>query len=248
MYLLMSRYYAGINEAQFREDLAKKSVVFLLESEGRIYGFSSLLYSPLEVQGVRITAAYSGDTVLDRQFWGTRELGKVFLRHLWLHKMRDPFTPLYWFLMSKGYKTYLLMANNFSDYYPRPRADIPGFEKALMDAFYAGLYPAQYRDGLIRFEEAPCKLKQGVADIDAALLESNEKVALFQRLNPDWKNGTELACVARMTLSMPFFYGTKALIKKFLASRPLQVEDGKGGVSVNAAGTPRPAPAARGEA
>ena len=36
-------------------------------------------------------------------------------------------------------------------------------------------------------------------------------IAFFQRANPAWREGVELACLARMTFAMPLKYAWKAL-------------------------------------
>ena len=66
---------------------------------------------------------------LNKQFWGSPALGIQFLIYLWKLKIKSITRPVYWFLISKGYKTYLLMANNFSEHYPRFEKSTPTFEK-----------------------------------------------------------------------------------------------------------------------
>jgi hypothetical protein len=46
-------------------------------------------------------------------------------------------------------------------------------------------------------------------------MKNNPRVAFFAESNPDWREGVELACIARMTLVMPVHYA----IKVFLADR-----------------------------
>jgi hypothetical protein len=215
MFQLMQTYYDGVSREQFLTDLAKKSRVILLldETGSQIQGFSTLQCLRVTCGGKNYRGIFSGDTVVEKSFWGQRVLGKAFLRFLFKEKLRRPFEPLYWLLISKGYKTYLMMANNFSEYYPRFDAPTAQDKKAIMDAFYSTLYAKGYdaEAGLIK----PClgayKLKTGVAGISSALSKANPKVAFFQRANPDWQQGAELACLARMTLWMPFCYGLKVL-------------------------------------
>jgi hypothetical protein len=216
MLLLMQTYYDNVSREQFFADLAKKSRVILLldKAEGQIQGFSTLLCVRLSRDGKIVRGIFSGDTVVDKKYWGQRRLGKAFLRFLFTEKLRHPFEPLYWLLISKGYKTYLMMANNFSEYYPRPDRPTPAAKKALMEAFYSSLYGGAYRaqTGLIRPSGEACQLKTGVAAISNQLLQNNAKIAFFQAANPDWQKGAELACLARMTIWMPFRYALKVLL------------------------------------
>lgn len=140
----------------------------------------------------------------------------AFLKYLFVEKMRTPLTPLYWFLISKGYKTYLLMANNFPTHWPRHEKPTPAFAQAVIDGFarqkYRDFYDAER--GLIVYPSSHGQLKAGVANIDADLLRENRRVAFFQERNPTWQQGDELCCLAEMTFWMPFQYLLKTLTKR----------------------------------
>lgn len=213
---LMRAYYDSVTESQFLSDLSKKDAVILLKDRSRvIQGFSTLVSVRVKLDGRQIRAIFSGDTVVDKKYWGQRALGKAFLRYLFLEKLKSPFDPLYWLLISKGYKTYLMMANNFSEHYPRFERPTPARAGRMLDAFYSTLYPEHYdpKTGLIESRTEACRLKSGVAGIPASLLKSNPKVAFFEQRNPRWAQGAELACLARMTLLMPFQYALKVFMK-----------------------------------
>ena len=221
MFELLRAYYDDVSRAQFLADLAKKDDVILLRDRAgrQIQGFSTLVTVTVRQNGGTCRGVFSGDTVLEKAFWGQRVLGRAFLRYLFWKKLSRPLTPLYWLLISKGYKTYLMMANNFADYDPRYERPTPPDRQALMESFYRALYGPEYdaASHLIRPASAACHLKAGVAAISPALLAENRKVAFFQQANPDWEKGVELACIARMTLRMPFRYA----LKSFLVDRLL---------------------------
>lgn len=216
MLQLMQTYYDDVNREQFLADLSKKSAVILLlgKTDPQIQGFSTLLCLNVKCGEKNMRGIFSGDTVVDKKYWGQRVLGKAFLRFLFTEKLQCPFQPLYWLLISKGYKTYLMMANNFSEYYPRFDKPTPADKQAIMEAFYSTLYPNEYdaQAGLIHPLREAYKLKTGVAAISSALIDTNPKIAFFQAANPDWQKGVELACLARMTLWMPFMYALKGLL------------------------------------
>jgi hypothetical protein len=216
MFQLMQTYYDDVSREQFLADLSKKSDVILLfdKTDGQIQGFSTLLCLHGECGNKTFRGIFSGDTIVEKKYWGQRCLGKAFLRFLFTEKLKHPFKPLYWLLISKGYKTYLMMANNFSEYYPRFDKATPADKKTLMDAFYKTLYADDYdaHAGLIKSSGETYKLKTGVAAISPALMKTNPKIAFFQTANPDWQKGSELACLARMTLWMPFRYALKVLL------------------------------------
>jgi hypothetical protein len=216
MFELMQTYYEQVTREQFLKDLAKKDDVILLvdERNQQIQGFSTLMKISIRQKDKEWRAIFSGDTVIDKSFWGQRALGKAFLGYLFKEKLRQPWQPLYWLLITKGYKTYLMMANNFTEYYPRFDQPTPADKKALIDTFYLALYPGGYdvASGLIHPNAEACHVKTGVANISPLLVETNPKIAFFQRVNPGWQEGVELACIARMTLWMPFQYALKSFV------------------------------------
>jgi hypothetical protein len=220
MFRLMTSYYDSVDEAQFVADLSKKDSIILLRdtSNDMICGFSTLVTVNANMAGRKARAVFSGDTVIDKAYWGQRALGKAFLRYLLIEKLKRPFEPLYWLLITKGYKTYLMMANNFAEYYPRFDKSTPVEIKKVMDAFYTTLYAESYdlKTGLIELTGNANYLKSGVAGISEELIESNPRVAFFQKANPQWHRGVELACIARMTFLMPLRYALKSLITDFL--------------------------------
>lgn len=212
MYKLFSEYYDNHTLQTFEHDLYEKNHVILLrdKKDKSLQGFSTLLRVPLKKSGKNVLGVYSGDTVINKDYWGSGALGIEFLKYLWKLKMKRPGTAVYWFLISKGYKTYLLMAKNFAHHYPRYDQEIPPEYKTLMNEFYGKKFGEHYHPetGIISYEGKSCALKEHVADITPDLL-SNPRVAFFQQQNPKWADGHELTCIAKMTVWMPFKYAIK---------------------------------------
>ena len=216
MFALMQRYYDEVSREQFLKDLAEKDDVILLldEVDQQIRGFSTLVCVSVRLGNKTAYGIFSGDTVIEKDYWGQRALGKAFLRYLFIKKMQRPLQPLYWLLITKGYKTYLMMANNFVEYYPRFDRPTPPDKQELMQEFYPQLYPEEYNadKGVVIPAREACHLKAGVSAISESLLQTNPKIAFFQQANPDWQKGEELTCLARMTLWMPLQYALKVFV------------------------------------
>lgn len=218
MFHLMQMYYENVSIEQFKNDLLEKDHVILLmdKKDKTIQGFSTLLTVTLTDHGREVLGVYSGDTVLNKSYWGTAALGITFLKYLWQLKVQNLNKSVYWFLISKGYKTYLLMANNFTTHYPRYEKETPVYFKQLMKSFYVKKFGESYladRD-LIHFNKPSCHLRDNVAAIKESHL-SLPRVQFFQKKNPSWQNGDELTCVAEMTLLMPLTYALKKIVKGF---------------------------------
>lgn len=224
MFQLLARYYAHVDRASFERDLEQKDEVILLRdsSAGRIQGFSTLLFLETVVFGKKLRGVFSGDTIVDENYWGQTALHRAFVRRLLKEKVKRPFQPFFWFLISKGYKTYLLMANNFTDYYPSMDAYRGGLSResklrAVAHSFARTLFRDSFvpQEGIIRLKGvAPC-LKADVAPIAPSELLRNPKIAFFQKKNPGWSQGEELVCVGELNRSMVLRFGFKLLRKNF---------------------------------
>src|SRR5262249_40033802 len=102
MFELMQMYYDAMSREQFLKDLAKKDDVILLldETDQQIRGFSTLVCVGIQHRDKTACGIFSGDTVIEKNYWGQRALGKAFLRYLFAKKMQRPLQPLYWLLIT----------------------------------------------------------------------------------------------------------------------------------------------------
>lgn len=223
MFRLMNEYYEHVTCENFRNDLfEKQKVILLVERDESIRGFSTIIQTTMNSAGKSFIAIYSGDTVLEKKYWGNGILAMAFGRYLIEVKLKNPMTSVYWFLISKGYKTYLLMTNNFSVHYPRFEKGTPRSYQTVMEEFYGQRFGKLYdsKRNLIRFDQDKISyLKISVADITEEL-RRNPRIAFFEKANPDWKEGAELACVAKVTMWIPLRYVFKRFFKLFKATKP----------------------------
>lgn len=213
MYALFERYYAHTRYDRFCADMARKDHVLILrDTEGRVGGFSTFQRTRLTIGSEVHQVLFSGDTVVDEPHWGDRSLSLGFARYVAWCLSQHPLTPLWWVLITKGYKTYLLMANNFPDHWPRHDAETPRERRTLMDAIGRELFGDEYHpeSGLVVHHEPVGQLRDGIADIHEGL-RRNPRVAFFADKNPGWAEGTELLCVARVNWAIPINYVRKLL-------------------------------------
>jgi hypothetical protein len=199
MFDLMDRHYASVSRETFEADLDEKDwVIQVLDPRTEaVCGFSTQLLLDLEVDGRPIKALFSGDTIVAREHWGDNALAHVWGR-LAL-SLIDTFGEgeLYWFLISKGYKTYRFLPVFFREFYPRHDAPTPAEARAIIDALARSRYPAAYDPaaGLIRTGPGKDRLREGVADITPERLH-DPHVRFFAQQNPGHRDGEELCCLA----------------------------------------------------
>src|SRR3989338_2545040 len=202
MFYHMVQNYEGIERKTFDRDLSEKSDVILLKDteQGQIQGFSTLVVLEELVRGNKTKALFSGDTIIDKQYWGDSELESHWGKYAFSLIDKNLGTPLFWFLMSKGYKTYRFLPVFFNEFYPRYDKQTPPYEQEVLDAFASRKFPLNYdpKAGLILFDGHKDRLRQGIADIDESRLK-NPHASYFVQRNPNWAKGDELACIIPLT-------------------------------------------------
>ena len=80
MYALYDRYYGGGDATTFRADLAQKSHVIWLSEGPRVRGFSTLATQTFRTSTHEARAVFSGDTIIDHEYWGEEALARAFSR------------------------------------------------------------------------------------------------------------------------------------------------------------------------
>ena len=197
MLALMQSFYDGVREEAFANDLSKKDTCILLYGDdGSLQGFSTQQVLTISVGGGQAKGVFSGDTIIHPDSWGSLELYKVFARHFF---DREP-EPLYWFLISKGYKTYKMLPTFMKEFWPRHDAETPADARAVMAAFGAHLYPGEYNPetGVVEYRGEKDKLKAGVADVTPGRLRDAD-IAFFVENNPGYARGNDLVCLTRLS-------------------------------------------------
>jgi hypothetical protein len=218
MLSLYQNYYDMGDVSDFDRDfLQKDHVIVLLDKlTDEIKGFSTQKMLKHNIDGRNYIGVFSGDTIVDKAYWGDPALSLGFFWYMTRLSLSRPWGKIYWHLISKGYKTYLLLSRNFETYYPRYDRKTSEFDQKLMASFATQLYPHNYhpdRD-LLLFQHAHEKLKGHVAPIDQELKMKMPEVAFFEQKNPGWQKGDELVCIGHFHLLLPFYYLKKIFFKK----------------------------------
>ena len=224
MYDLYASFYENTSLDVFLHDLSKKSGVILVtrKSDDQVVGFSTQTCFDLRVEGRRIRGIFSGDTIIEPVYWGNNALASTFQRRVVIERFKHPFTPFYWFLISKGYKTYLLLTNNFYNYYPNVNGGDARYRR-VTEAYCKALFPEAFdrERMLLDFGNEYVRLKGDVAEITPELKAANPHIAFFEKINPEWRRGTEVPCVGscdyesvlRSCIDMPLKWVRKHLLK-----------------------------------
>src|SRR5262245_47521295 len=162
MYALLRTYFSGTTRARFEADLREKERVILLRdaANGRIQGFSTFMRMEMDADGTNLVAFFSGDTIVDREFWGETVLSRLWGRTVVTEaeavRAERPATAVYWFLICSGYKTWRFLPVFFREFYPNPDAPTPASVRRLIDTLGSARFGDQYLAdaGVVRFRQA----------------------------------------------------------------------------------------------
>ncbi len=218
MWEVFCRYYDNASREAFERDLEQKTEVILLKDvkEGSIQGFSTLHFSKRIHEGKRVAVVFSGDTVIEKRYWGQSALQWRFFFYVIRKKLTHPFHRTYWFLISKGYKTYLLLTRNFVEYWPRYEEPTPPWQLSLIDTLSRERFSGAWvpERGVIDFKGTKDILRESIAPIREELLKVPD-IRFFVEKNPGHGKGDELCCLGRVDSRMAQVYPRK-IIKRLL--------------------------------
>lgn len=197
LFALHQGHFDNVSPARFESDLAEKEWVIQLRHGDQLAGFSTQCVITLPFEGRVRRFLFSGDTIVDRTYWREHLLAGSF-GHLMLRLIREHGEgDLYWFLISKGYRTYRFLPVFFQQFIPRPEGLSPPELERLLQHVAEMRYGAAFdpRSGLIspgdngdRLREELCRVPEG-RRIDPY-------VEFFLKRNPRYSLGHELACLA----------------------------------------------------
>jgi hypothetical protein len=199
MWGLYDAFYDHVDRATFDADLEQKGFVLLgtEDDTGMIGGFSTVAFFTQEHQGRRVGFYFTGDTVFHPRYWGRKDLHWATLKEWIRWKLLHPTTPLYWYLICSGHRTYLSLVRNFPTHWPHHQRSTPPFERGLLDAIgrrrFGDLWkPAR---GIISTGGTQPVFKASVAPLDDSIRALPE-IQFFLEKNPDHERGDELAMIA----------------------------------------------------
>ena len=184
----------------FERDLNDKNWVILIRDTERnaLQGFSTLALYEMDYQGRRISVVYSGDTIIRREYWCTPELPRSWI-HVVLEKSVQMPQPLYWLLISSGYKTYRFLTVFYKEFYPRYDKPTPPEMQAMLEYLATQRFGSDYHceEGVVRFQNGATPLRRGIAEVTDERLH-DPHVAFYIVQNPGHVNGDELVCITQI--------------------------------------------------
>ena len=195
---LHRRYFDNVRRDVFLRDMAAKDwVIVLRDAAGTVAGFSTIRFVSLRVADEDCLFLFSGDTVVDQKHRQCGVLAGAF-GHVMLHALEEyPTSRCYWYLISKGYRTYRFLPLYFRRFYPSPERPTPSRYSRLLGAIGHRLFGDAYdgSTGIVRHAGLGDRLAREGCDVPRGR-SADPHVRYFARRNPHYAQGDELACIA----------------------------------------------------
>lgn len=198
MMALYLAHYAGSSPEIFRTDLGEKDEVLLLSLGDELVGFTTLKVYDAVWRGRNIRVLYSGDTVVARAHWGQQALAFAWIAHIGEIRRQVPETPLYWFLLVKGHRTFKYLsvfANDFFPHWQMPQLELQALAGQLAAVRYGNCFDAGR--GIVHFPASQGHLRAELAEATPEEL-SKPAVRFFFARNPGFRHGDELVCLCEV--------------------------------------------------
>jgi hypothetical protein len=195
MFGLMTEHYEGVDRRRFLGDLEEKQGCMVLsDRDGTIWGFSSYVFLHTTYDGDAVCTLFSGDTVIDGRHWGSPQLFRTFAGLLSLMLRRHSDRSCWWFLLTQGIRTYLMLPLGFHTFVPR--YDMCATEREVRLLSHLGRLKCgkdfDPETGIVRSRGYYLKEEYAPSQQRRA---GNPHLRFFLERNPGHRRGDELACL-----------------------------------------------------
>lgn len=228
MFLLMKKHYENMKKDKFLKDLYDKNDVFLLFENNKLKGFSTIKKMELNIENKKedegktvskkIVGFFSGDTIIEKGFsWGL-EFQKEWIKYCLLESEKNMRNGVktYWFLISKGIKTYMYLPTYFKNFCPKADYTESEMAKKIKDIYAEKIYGSRYckESGIVKNDGTNDFLRENVVVLSEKQLK-NKNIQFFLEKNPNYQKGDELVCLAEISFDNLTNLGKRVLKEIF---------------------------------
>lgn len=186
---------ADATRAAFEAGIDKLDELFIVQEDDKIAGFGGVRVLRISWMGVEHRLIFTGRVCLSPALRGRNIIQRVGLRYYLQQRREAPACPVYWLYGAGTWHSYLVLARNFSRYWPHPYAELPTRERALLDAACAALQAAGIDARGAHLHHPSVVFTEGNAALDRAAL-ADPQIAFYASLNPEQAHGVDLLCLA----------------------------------------------------
>jgi len=200
MFALMDENYNHVSRDIFLKDLYEKDYVGILTFDDIIHGFTTYAINPKNSGTDSYNILFSGDTIISPEYWGSQILMQSWCRTVGTLISKEPAKKWYWYLLSKGHRTFMYLPLFFADYYPSPSGTKDQSFKEVARKCSIAFYGEEYikEEGVVVFKQKLGELKK--EHIEATYAKKKSTYAsFFLERNPGFHKGDELVCVTEIS-------------------------------------------------
>lgn len=185
---------------EFERGVNKMDEIWLLEVDGVVMGFGGVRLFHPEWRGRKCCVIFTGRVCLHPSVRGNSILQRIGFRYYMQRLKANPLRRIYWMFGAGSFKSYLLLPRNFHTYWPRPGAELPARERALLDAVAREFDDPLYRPGASVMSHPGLVYVDGGIGVNPDDLRDAD-VAFYARVNPGQPRGDDLVCLCPLTLA-----------------------------------------------
>lgn len=201
MFSLFCTYFSQPHFQNFTGDISEKDWVFLFRDtqDKKVQGFSTLRIFEHRFQSQVMTIVYTGDTIIHKPYRNSLVFAKNWIGTV-CDLTKDVTHPVYWFLLSSGYRTYRCFPVYFKQFYPVYNDETPPPINELMKDVSTSLFGNQFNPatGVVRFYKGNTPLVDAESNPPLSRL-NDPHIDFFMKQNPGNVNGDELVCLAEVS-------------------------------------------------
>ncbi len=215
MFVLLQKYFGNVRIDDFIADLRDKQYVILLwGSNGKLVGFSTQKCFTSHFEGSKVGVIYSGDTIIERAYWGSLALPRAFWQLRQHVASQLEVSRIFWVLISKGIRTYKFLPVYLQEYYPHHARATPEPYRDFIQRMGRLLFPTRYdpATGIVRSLGQHQYLKENYHPTPRENCAPYE--AFFYAKNPHYRRGDELLSIAELSLD-----NFKPALRKYFQAR-----------------------------
>ena len=179
------------------ESLRERERIALYFSEDNLVGVGTVDIWPCQFQGVKTVAMYTGNAWYHPDFRRQNLMQYLALQCILATKLRYPRHRCYWVYGSNNYKSYLILTRNFRRFWPRYDQETPPWELAYLRMMAQRFYHHTWTTG--EYGVIPNDHSRSFLSNDTKIppeLQHEPHMQFYQRVNPDYVNGSRLICGA----------------------------------------------------
>ncbi|HYS55170.1 MAG TPA: hypothetical protein VER58_15545 [Thermoanaerobaculia bacterium] len=196
----LTRRYVDTTRDYLESKLRHHSEIAMFRTPAALIGVAALDVYPTLFAGRRSVIIFTSSVVIDETYRGRALIQRLGVRTYWRARARNPLTPIYWMFDTFSYKSYLLLARNFEQFWPRHDAVTPPSVGAFLDHLARERYGDDWKSdrGIVR-RSGQKRLRPQTAPISEALL-TDPNLRFFVAANSGHAEGDMLVCLCPLTM------------------------------------------------